>query len=132
MRAIRNSEGFTLIELLVVIAIIGILAAIAIPQFAIYRQKAYNSQSESDLRNAAIAQEAEVAGGGTYVTCANNADCVAALPGLSTQPHTLMAMTGGADLSFTGTSCNTSGDGTIYSWDSENGGLQAPTTGACA
>ncbi|HCX72971.1 MAG TPA: pilus assembly protein, partial [Candidatus Cloacimonas sp.] len=38
-------------ELLVVVAIIGILAAIAIPQFAQYRENAFNSAAESDLRN---------------------------------------------------------------------------------
>jgi type IV pilus assembly protein PilA len=36
---------------MIVIAIIGILAAIAIPQFAAYRQKSYNSAAQSDLRN---------------------------------------------------------------------------------
>jgi type IV pilus assembly protein PilA len=46
-----NKKGFTLIELMIVIAIIGILAAIAIPQFASYRQKSYNSAAQSDLRN---------------------------------------------------------------------------------
>jgi len=52
-----NEKGFTLIELLIVVAIIGILAAIAIPQFSAYRQRAYNSASLSDLRNAKTAQE---------------------------------------------------------------------------
>jgi len=52
-----EQKGFTLIELLVVIAIIAILAAIAIPQFARYRMRAFNSAAESDLRNLATSQE---------------------------------------------------------------------------
>ena len=47
----NNEKGFTLIELMIVIAIIGILAAIAIPNFIAYRDKAYCSRAEQDAKN---------------------------------------------------------------------------------
>ena len=62
----KNEKGFTLIELMIVIAIIGILAAIAIPQFSAYRQRSYNSSANADLRNAATAQEAWYVDNMTY------------------------------------------------------------------
>ena len=65
---LRSESGFTLIELLVVIAIIGILAAIAIPQFAAYRRRGSDAQVKSDLRNAATAQEAYFTGASVYKT----------------------------------------------------------------
>lgn len=55
---LRAERGFTLIELLVVIAIIGILAAIAIPQFHAYRRRGYDADVKSNIKNASIAQEA--------------------------------------------------------------------------
>jgi type IV pilus assembly protein PilA len=65
----ENKSGFTLIELMIVIAIIGILAAIAIPQFSAYRQRAFNSAVVADMRNAATAQEAYFVIYSTY--CSN-------------------------------------------------------------
>jgi prepilin-type N-terminal cleavage/methylation domain-containing protein len=48
-----NNKGFTLIELMIVIAIIGILAAIAIPNFIAYRNKTFCSATESDANSIA-------------------------------------------------------------------------------
>lgn len=54
-RMILKKDGFTLIELMIVIAIIGLLAAIAVPNFISYRNKTFCSLAETDAEHVAAA-----------------------------------------------------------------------------
>jgi type IV pilus assembly protein PilA len=123
MKTIRNMKGFTLIELLVVVAIIGILAAIAIPQFALYRQKGFDSRAESDLRNAATAEESLFTQSNAYASCTDVTSCQTSLAGYRGSAGVLIAMTS-ATSSFTGTASHTNGSGKVWSYDSTAGGIQ--------
>ncbi len=117
----RKEKGFTLIELLVVIAIIGILAAIAIPQFAEYKTRAFNSRAQSDLRNGLTAEEAYFVDNERYATC-NGGDCEGTLPGfvLSDGVEIDLAAGGTDNDEFSGGSCHSRGD-RLYTWASAGG-----------
>ncbi len=57
MRKFRNNKGFTLIELMIVVAIIGILAAIAIPNFIRYQLKSKTAESRTNIGGIKTSQE---------------------------------------------------------------------------
>jgi type IV pilus assembly protein PilA len=106
---LHKKEGFTLIELMIVIAIIGILAAIAIPQFSAYRTRSYNSAAQSDLRNMATAQEAYYVDNSTY--CNSETDIADGTYGYR-QSGDVTIDTTGSKTGYTIEAYHTSGDAT--------------------
>ncbi len=104
MQSMKNQKGFTLIELLIVIAIIGILAAIAIPQFNAYKVRAYDSDAKANLHNIFLACKAYWADNGSGVTCADG-DITGTLYGYI-QSADMSVVAGGNETAFSATASN--------------------------
>jgi type IV pilus assembly protein PilA len=68
VKKLKDRSAFTLMEILVVIGILGVLAAIAIQQFTLYRSRSIDTEMRSDLKNAAIAMESYFAEYRSYPT----------------------------------------------------------------
>jgi type IV pilus assembly protein PilA len=68
MRQRRHVSGFTLIELMVVVVIIGILSAIAVPNFLKFQAKAKQSEARANLAGIFVAQTAYFSTNSTYAT----------------------------------------------------------------
>ncbi|NDC36848.1 MAG: type II secretion system protein [Proteobacteria bacterium] len=118
----QAQHGFTLLELLVVMAIIGILTAIAVPQYGAYKRRAFDARARSELYSAALAEEAHFLDTEQYLSCQDNG--CAALPGISRVSNGVrLTMTAG-EQGFTGTAQHAQGTGKIFRWDSLQGGMQ--------
>ncbi len=111
----KGQKGFTLIELMIVIAIIGILAAIAIPQFVTYRQKGYNVQAKGELKSVYTACQAYFADSPTTT------DCTTGLVSATFQasPEVSITINGGQTMSGT-TASHSSGTSTYTIGNSGN------------
>jgi prepilin-type N-terminal cleavage/methylation domain-containing protein len=121
----RPESGFTLIELLVVVAIVGVLAAIAIPQFAAYRKRGFEAAIKSDLRNAASAQEAYFA---QYVRYQNLSPATTAnLPGFDPTPQVTVAVAVPAANHFTLSATHVNCVGTTWTYDNLTGTISSAT-----
>ena len=103
-----RTAGFTLIELLVVIAIIGILAAVAVPQFGSYRRKGFDADAQANVRNMALAQEGYYLENNTYA--GDPADLTAF--GYTQSANITPAVTSADDSTFVVTATATAGCGT--------------------
>jgi len=131
LNKMKSQKGFTLIELMIVVAIIGILAAIAIPQFSSYRIRAFNSAAEADLRNIMNGEEAYYADNETYAPTNSKAtgpqSAFGSLPGVKLSKNVNAQLSATSSTDYTAKTKHTAGDKT-YTGQASSGITSSSST----
>lgn len=123
-RRAASSKGFTLVEILIVVAIIGILSAIAIPQFSSYRKSSYCAMIKSDLVNLAISQEAYYYDYGSYLAATQGSGGSSNMPSFSWSTGVTLTSSAGDVSNWSAVAGHPNCDTGPYTYDSTAGGLQ--------
>lgn len=120
--SLRDERGLTLTELLVTLALLVLMAAVALPQFAGMKTRAYNAQALSNLEMLAKAEGRRRVGEGSYASCDGATACAMTFPELRINPGVAISAVADED-GFVATASHASGD-ERYVWDSSLGGLE--------
>ena len=116
----KNCMGFTLIEIMIVISLISILVAIAIPQFAAYRERSMDVAAKSALRNLAVAQENYYYFNNTYTA---NRGLLNVQNGWTIEPNVNLNIVAANRISWSATAQHISSSSLII-YSSSEGGLR--------
>lgn len=110
-----NQSGFTLIELMGTVSVLAILAAMAIPQYAEYKQGGYDVQARSALHNIGLAEEAYFIEYSVYKNCDQDT-CFTLYPEIGKINEGIILEINATTNSFTGNASHVKGTGQVYTW----------------
>lgn len=116
-KRLTSQRGFTLVELLVTVAILGVLSAIAIPQYSGYKAAARDQEANVTMRRVITAQEAYFLEHSSYVSC-DETTCSALLPEVGFIPSDVALSFASTGNDCIATAMHQNGTGAVFSWTS--------------